>query len=140
MAPTFTLLHAESEEVRRAIRAPLIEFNARHAGDGEQQPLLIPLRDSDHAIIGGLSAVTADDWLYIEHLFVPSRLREQGLGRRMMACAESEALARHCHSSWLGTLGFQARGFYERLGYNCFAELPDHPRGHSLYFMKKSLR
>ena len=32
-----------------------------------------------------------------------------------------------------------ARGFYEKLGYTCFGELPDYPVGFSRYFMKKAL-
>ncbi len=33
----------------------------------------------------------------------------------------------------------QARHFYERLGYACFGELGDYPKGFSRYFMKKRL-
>jgi hypothetical protein len=46
-------------------------------------------------------------------------------------CAEEEAAARGCHGAWLDTFEFQARGFYERLGYTCFAELGDYPVGSS---------
>jgi hypothetical protein len=49
-------------------------------------------------------------------------------------------LKRGCHSAWLDTFEFQARGFYERLGYSCFAELRDYPPGFARYFMKKALR
>jgi len=44
-----------------------------------------------------------------------------------------------CHSAWLDTFEFQARGFYERLGYSCFGELPNYPVGFSRYFLKKTL-
>ena len=37
------------------------------------------------------------------------------------------------------TFEFQARGFYERLGYRCFGELNDYPTGFARYFMKKAL-
>jgi hypothetical protein len=57
-----------------------------------------------------------------------------------MRRAESEAAARGCHSAWLDTFEFQARGFYEELGYCCVAELPDYPAGSARYFMKKTLR
>jgi hypothetical protein len=46
---------------------------------------------------------------------------------------------RGCHNAWLDTFEFQARGFYESLGYECFGELPDYPKGHARYFMKKAL-
>jgi GNAT superfamily N-acetyltransferase len=73
-------------------------------------------------------------------LFVPETLRGQGLGRELMRRAEEEAIARGCHASWLDTFQFQARGFYERLGYTCFGELSDYPPGFSRYFMQKMLK
>ena len=56
-----------------------------------------------------------------------------------MRRAETEALARQCHHAWLDTFAFQARGFYERLGYQCFGTLDDYPVGSSRYFMSKPL-
>jgi hypothetical protein len=44
-----------------------------------------------------------------------------------MSRAESEALARGCHSAWLDTFEFQARVFFERLGYECFGTLDHYP-------------
>jgi GNAT superfamily N-acetyltransferase len=89
--------------------------------------------------VGGLAGRTADGWLDIESLVVPATLRGQGLGAQIMAQAEAQALRRGCHSAWLGTLDFQARGFYERLRYECFGDLPNHPPGHRLFFMRKTL-
>jgi GNAT superfamily N-acetyltransferase len=140
MTATFKLLTVDSERIREAIRAPLAAFNARHVADGGKSFVLIPLEDAAGEVVGGLSAYTADQWLYIDLLVVPPELSGRGWGRRMVDCAEREAVRRGCHSSWLGTFEFQARGFYERLGYECFAELSDHPRGHSMYFMRKALR
>ena len=56
-----------------------------------------------------------------------------------MQLAEREAVSRGCHGAWLDTFEFQARGFYERIGYECFGELPGYPRGFSRFFMKKIL-
>lgn len=133
------LIDTESEPLRQAIRAPLARFNEQHLGPHRQRPLMIPLRAADGDVVGGLSAFTADGWLYTEFLFVPEAQRRQGLASRLMARAEAEARARGCRGSWLGTLDFQARGFYERLGYRCFGELHDHPAGHTLFFLKKNL-
>ena len=55
----------------------------------------------------------------------------------IMAMAEQEAIRRGCHGAWLDTFEFQARGFYERIGYECFGELPNYPAGFSRFFMKK---
>jgi len=56
-----------------------------------------------------------------------------------MQMAEREAVARGCRGAWLDTFDFQARGFYERLGYACFGEIPEYPIGHTRFFMKKDL-
>jgi ribosomal protein S18 acetylase RimI-like enzyme len=49
------------------------------------------------------------------------------------------AAARGCIGVWLDTYAFQARGFYEKLGYEVFGTLADHPRGGGRFFMRKLL-
>jgi ribosomal protein S18 acetylase RimI-like enzyme len=44
-----------------------------------------------------------------------------------------------CVGVWLNTFSFQALGFYQRLGYEVFGSLDDHPRGSQRYFMRKLL-
>jgi hypothetical protein len=39
----------------------------------------------------------------------------------------------------LDTFDFQARGFYERNGYELFGTLDDCPPGHKRYYLKKAL-
>jgi hypothetical protein len=36
-------------------------------------------------------------------------------------------------------MSYQARGFYEKLGFRVFAELGDYPGPHAMYFMVKDL-
>jgi hypothetical protein len=55
-----------------------------------------------------------------------------------MAQAEARAVERGYHSAWLDTFSFQARGFYERLGYQQFGSLV-YPPFHKRHFMKKLL-
>jgi len=43
--------------------------------------------------------------------------RGRGVGRELMDRAEIRAREGGCHSAWLDTFSFQARGFYEKLGY-----------------------
>jgi hypothetical protein len=42
-----------------------------------------------------------------------------------------------CTDAFLDTFSFQARGFYEKLGYRVFGGLDNHPAGHQHYFMTK---
>ncbi|MDB5536981.1 MAG: Acetyltransferase family protein, partial [Devosia sp.] len=40
---------------------------------------------------------------------------------------------------WLDTFSFQARPFYEKLGYSVFGTIPDYPPGGARYFLSKTL-
>jgi GNAT superfamily N-acetyltransferase len=77
--------------------------------------------------------------LHVELLFVPETFRGTGLGRQMLLQAEQEAISRGCRGAWLDTNSFQARGFYERLGYSVFGILDDYPPGQSRIFLHKVL-
>ena len=55
-----------------------------------------------------------------------------------MAAAEVEARRRSCTTVWLDTFEFQARPFYEKLGFEVFGTL-DYPAGFKRFFMQKGL-
>jgi len=128
------------EATRSGILRPLVSYNEQKTGRSDQRPLILAIDDAQGQVTGGLWGRTAYDWLFVELLVVPESLRGRGIGSDLMRRAEREALARGCHHAWLDTFDFQARGFYERLGYISFAELGDYPVGSTRYFMKKTLR
>jgi GNAT superfamily N-acetyltransferase len=136
---TVTLIDSPDMSLRDAIVQPLIAFNAQQTGIDDFRLLALTITDDAGAVVGGLWARTAMGWLFVELLFVPEALRGQGIGRELLRRAEAEAIARGCHHVWLDTFEFQARGFYERLGYRLFGELTDYPAGYSRYFMQKAL-
>ena len=139
MEYTLELGDVADEDVRKEIVAPLIEYNVSKAGPSQGRPLVIAIRNSANEVIGGLWGHTGFQWLFTQLLVVPEGLRGRGIGSELMRMAETEAMARGCHGAWLDTFEFQARGFYEGIGYQCFAELPEYPKGFSRFFMKKSL-
>ena len=57
----------------------------------------------------------------------------------LLALSEVEAIARRCRSMWLDTYAFQARGFYERLGFSVFGQIDGPPPMFPRYFMQKLL-
>ena len=101
------------------------------------RPLAIFLREETR-IVAGLAGETYCGWLFVKYLWVSEALRGRGVGRDLMARAEARARERGCHSAWLDTFSFQARGFYEKLGYEEFGRL-DYPPDHHRHFMRKRL-
>lgn len=140
MTYTLQISDIADEEVRKLILAPLIEYNTGQAGSGNGKPLVIVVKDGGDQIVGGLWGYTGYGWLFTQLLVVPEQYRGTGVGSKIMAMAEAEALSRGCIGAWLDTFEFQARGFYERIGYQCFGELPNYPTGYSRFFMKKALQ
>jgi len=139
MAHTIELTDTVDEAVRNAIVRPLIAYNSSQTGISDHRPLIVVLRDEQGEVVGGLWGRTGYGWLYVELLVVPESLRGKRIGTELLARAETEARARECANVWLDTFEFQARGFYERLGYRCFGELAEYPPGFSRYFMTKVL-
>ena len=141
MMPTLTLVEARVPALRAAIIGPLTRFNEERTGQVEDyRPLAVLLTESGTGeIIGGLDGDTMFGHLHVDLLFVPAPLRQRGLGRQLMACAENEARRRGCRGAWLDTYSFQAREFYERIGYTVFGVIEDFPPGHRRFFLKKAL-
>jgi GNAT superfamily N-acetyltransferase len=139
MKYTLNLTDVALDTVRESILVPLRTYNDSKAGPSGGRPLVVTLCDAEGTIIGGLWGSTGYGWLYTQLLAVPDSLRGQRVGSQLLAMAEAEAIARGCHSSWLDTFEFQARGFYEKLGYTCFGELPDYPVGFKRIFLQKKL-
>lgn len=136
---TLTVTSVEEESLREAFVAPLRAYNQAQAGPSHYEPLIVVLRDDAGEPKGGAWGYTAYGWLFVQWLVVPEEARGTGLGSKLMAQAEATALQRGCHDAWLDTHEFQAKGFYEKLGYVQFGELPDYPPPFSRFFFKKRL-
>ena len=139
MQPDMILTDAGEAADRESILRGLQRFNEAGGGPSDFRPLAVLLRGEGGETIGGLWGRTAWCWLFVELLFVPEPLRRAGAGRELMRRAEAEAIKRGCLGAWLDTFSFQARGFYERLGYSVFGQLDSYPPGHSRFFLRKSL-
>jgi ribosomal protein S18 acetylase RimI-like enzyme len=139
------LTDAASENLRKAVHQRIRDYNDsrsehhRMARTTGVKKLDIFVHDGEGRLRGGLVASTYWGWLEVEDLWLDEGLRGQGYGRRLVAMAEEEARARGCQWSWLRTFGFQARGFYERLGYRVVGVLEDYPPGDALYWLRKDL-
>jgi ribosomal protein S18 acetylase RimI-like enzyme len=112
--------------------------SAARLGLARARLLMIPLRDEQGDVTGGLWGHTLFQWLSIEMLIVPDDRRGQGIGSALVASAETEARARGCIGAVVDTFSFQAKSFYQRLGFTVLGVLDDYPPGYSrIYFRKR---
>jgi GNAT superfamily N-acetyltransferase len=121
------------------IRERLLAFNVGHAGEPEASKVTVFLRDSTGRIAGGLVGHINWRWLSVEKLWVEESARGTGAGTRLLARAEEHARSLGCTECILGTFSFQARPFYEKLGYTVCAHIEGFPPGHEMYLLRKPL-
>lgn len=124
--------------------AVLADLNARLVVDNlAKMPqwggdcFLVTARDERGAIVGGLRGVPNMGACEVRALWVEPGTRG-GTGRRLMEAFAAEAGRRGYTLLFLDTYDFQARGFYEKLGFAVFAEL-DYPNGTRRFYMKKDV-
>lgn len=126
---------ADSTFVRQGLRS----YNNQFIKDDGFQPLNLFLRREDGSIAGGLLGDLYWGWLSINILWIDESLRGQGYGEKLVKMAEEEAIRKGCRAAHLDTMSFQARPFYEKLGYTVFGQLDNLPVGHQRIFMWKKL-
>jgi GNAT superfamily N-acetyltransferase len=128
---------APTAEIRGRLAKEINDFHSRTVPH-ESRRFALLVRDGGRELAAGLIGVISWQWLFIEAVWVGDPLRGHGVGRIMMARAETHAAAQGCHSAWLDT--FQAREFYLQIGYEVFGVLVDYPPGQSRSFMRKRLQ
>jgi GNAT superfamily N-acetyltransferase len=138
MTPTITLTEKVDSASIKKLAEELMRFNEERSMPMRGLPLVILVNDPEtNEVVGGMYGATAYDRLKIQLIYLPEKLRGNGLGRKLMKMAEEEAARRGCRGILLETYSFQARGFYERLGYEVYGTVEDFPPGHSMFAMKK---
>jgi len=102
-------------------------------------PVNFVLRGERGDVLGGLLGQLWGGWLQVSYVWVAEPARGQRFGVQLMEAAEAYARSRGAVGATLETHSFQARPFYERLGYEVFGTLDGYPPGHAKFFLKKSL-
>lgn len=95
------------------------------------------IRDENGDVCAGVEANIYWNGCEVEILWVKESLRQKGYATRLMAAIEKTARSEGTVIAFLKT--FDAKEFYESIGYEVFGVLEDRPIGSKLYHMKKRL-
>lgn len=109
--------------LKRVIGKGLGDFNTAQAGPYKYAQFVIGVRDAKGALRGGFLMELYYETAFLKWAWVDERLRRKTLGRTLMAVAEEESRKRGARNLWLDTFSYQARPFYEKLGYKLFGTL-----------------
>jgi GNAT superfamily N-acetyltransferase len=137
-----TLSPPTEEQLRSGeLGLKLRRYNYGFVGEyPKQEYIRLDARDDSGRLLGGLRGFVFLYWLDVEVLFVEEDARGAGLGSRLLAEAERQAIALGARNAKLSTFEWQARGFYLKQGYEEYARIDDYTPGFYLAYMRKSLQ
>ena len=95
--------------------------------------------DHDQVVGGAYGSLDDGYWCHLKLLFVEAEYRGQDIATRLIEQVEQFAKTHHCVGVRTETWSFQARGFYEKLGFELYGQLDNHPPTAIEYLLKKVL-
>lgn len=132
-----------SAKEEKEIDDALMAYNIRQVLPTQEEPFFKICRCAKGDKGGLLGGVLACGVLWgilcIETVWVREECRGRHIASQLLAEVEEEGRRRGCYVAQLDTFDFQARGFYEKCGYEVFGTLEDVPKGHKRYYMYKRL-
>lgn len=125
--------------VKRVIAKGLDAHNIAAGGPYRHSDFVVSMRDGKGEIRGGFWVEVYYESAFLRWAWVDPKLQRRGMGRALMQAAEDEARARKAVNLWLDTFSFQAKPFYEKLGFKAFGTLAMGRPGVERYFLTKAL-
>lgn len=119
------------------LREQIGQWNVRVTGLNDYAPAYQVVRDKEGLIHGGCLAYVWGRWLHVDILWLKDELRGQGWGTKLLEAAHAIGREKGALGAYLDTFDWQARPFYERLGYELVFTLEGVPDGHNRYYMRK---
>jgi len=138
-AVTLQLDEQPSQDELRQIVDGVRSFNRTIVGHEPPRAVACFLRDEHDHIVGGAQGDLWGSSVHIAGMWVAEDHRGKGFGSALLKAVEDYAAERGYLLAYLETTSFQARPFYEGLGYCVFGELPGIAEGCTLFFLQKEL-
>jgi GNAT superfamily N-acetyltransferase len=144
-----TMITDVDEATRQQLSARVKAFNratvphlyaGEHTDPEFRRNIDVIYQNEDGEMVAGAFAEVYWQSAYIAVLWVNESLRGAGIGTELMHRIEAQAREWQCRFAWTRTFSWQAREFYERLGYRVTGRLDDHPPGHTFYTMRKDFK
>ncbi len=134
----FELDLSPSDESINEIRDGLVEHNSQYLNGIERNKIAYYITERGKKV-AGVTAEIFGSWLLINFLWVDKELRGSGMGSELMAKLEAYAKSKGCTFSLVDTFSFQAKPFYEKLGYECQMSLEQYPVSHARHYLTKQM-
>lgn len=130
---------SENETVAKFLSDNLRKFNISKVGEYPYKPFVIYCTDENNQIIGGVKGEIFGGICRIYTAWIQEEYRRKGLGKNIFSTLDNFAIENNVKVIQLDTYDFQAREFYEKVGYKVIATLPHNLFEHTTYILRKQL-
>lgn len=118
-------------------------FNQEHLPDAvvfePDTRFAVFARNAAGEVVGGIRCNAYWNYCLLELVWISEEARGKQVGSQLMAKVEDHCRALGFEYIRTETVSFQAKPFYEKLGYSVYGELADFPKGHTTYCLVKRL-
>jgi GNAT superfamily N-acetyltransferase len=132
-----------SSEDLKTLSQGIKSYNQKHIPDEvvfePDTRFVVLAKDDMGKVVGGIRANAYWNYCIIELLWLSEEVRGKGTGSQLMQQAEAFAKDKGFEYIRTETVSFQAKPFYEKLGYSVYGELKDLPKGCTTYCLVKKL-
>lgn len=127
-----------SDEIEAKMREGFVQYESSHGIDVNYKQFALVLSDNENNAIGVLNAFTAFAEIYIQDMWVDSRHRRKGYGRKLLRELENHFKGKGFNNINLVTNAFNAPDFYKKCGFELefVRENDKNPKLTKFFFIK----
>jgi N-acetylglutamate synthase-like GNAT family acetyltransferase len=138
------IIQSATVEEKAYIYKKMREYNAKNIPLKKEEVvegIFRVIKDSKGNVIAGITGYIHHNFksIFINLLWVKEEFRKCCYGTMLLENVEKEAFEKGVNFVHLGTLGFQAKDFYAKKGYEVFAVLGECVLNNKMYYMKKKI-
>jgi len=137
-SPFALAIEGPDTDTLKIIGDGLLAYNQSQNPHPPSDEFVVTARDATKDVVGGAWCFHGSKVLFVRWIWVADHARG-GTGRAVLERAHAHGQSLGAKLVYLDTFSFQARGFYEKLGYECYGTL-DYPDSDvQRFWMKKGL-
>ena len=125
-------------QTQQYVEQRMTEYHELQVGPYKRESFTITVKENDQ-IIAGLNGNVCGPLCNVWDLWVDEKLQRKKIGTRIMSQCETIAKDQKCKIIQLTTSELHSKPFYEKIGYEVIATIPEEFMGHDTYIMRKLL-
>ena len=129
----------DNSVISSVIKKGIIDYNAPFFGSNPSKPFTIYIKNLNSEVIAGITGFYKGKYVRVDLFWVHNEFRHQGLGKKLSVKLEEFSKTKGCSYIQLDTFDFQARPFYEKLGFECIGTIPKWVEDRDCHFMRKAI-